>query len=334
MTLSLTLGSAPNTSLTANGGNSLDCGFGGSGGNVTLTDSSNYTITNTAGNDKTGGCTPTGGSSGSVGAQTVTGAHPSTVTAGAGSSQSAAASSSGGSSIINRLVRPLGELLFNTLPKLNPFTLFAPSGTTNIPNPLSNLQAIAPTDIKPLQSFRLGVENFLFGEDSKPANDLKEKLPGLANQLAGAGLFKNSQTLAQVAVKPLVLEPLLGESQSGVFVIKDANGTPRESSLTHITNIGLSQIVLVKAGESITLTIYPIKETDTVTANYQGVSVIFTQNADGSFTLPLRALEASGRYPLSIEGDPITLVLEVEAPAETKVEPKRSWLYRLFHIFR
>ena len=274
----------PGTKILAVGGDSTGCGFGGSGGDISLVDSSGYELITAKGADATTTCVvippePTSRTSGrtsKVGVYT----PPSTVT------EKTTLPNSLGTNSLTKFIRGIINTISLPVQQLKPLEL-----------------KILPkfgTDEKGSFSFIASIKNFLFAPLPKSYSDSLKSADGLEEYLKKIGI-SNSRELLNIQSKPIAL-PSDSKSVIGIWEVY-SKGLPFINTLNKF-----------ETGQNIPI---PAKITGTKE------NLIFekvTVSPGATFTLSLRSpmnvgakVEFNGKvYELKKEGD--KLITTVTAP--------------------
>lgn len=296
------------TPLLAVGGDSTGCGFGGSGGNITLIDSSGYVLINGAGADSVVSCggNPPTGSSGQSGRVVISGTYV---------SPSARAAAALAAANVNRpsIVPSSVARIFANLQ-----TIFLP--VNNIGKlTLPTLPSFG-SDAKGSFSFIAPIERFLVKFFAPPIsifNPTGSTSPLLKNLLNKQGIT-TEQGVAALNINP---KRLLDTNSLGLFTVKGLT-----SKLTGDKQIIVYQKVSVGANKTITISLVPT-DNSPIVGTFNGKNIKFNKDNTISLTTPSKP----GTYFLKTASSPIPLALVVVPPStissseEIKVKPATLW---------
>jgi len=296
------------TPLLAVGGDSSGCGFGGSGGNITLIDSSGYVLINGAGADATVSCggNPPTGSSGQSGRVVISGTYMSPSARAAAAL--AAANANRPSIVPSSVARIFANLQTIFLPVNNVGKLTLPT----LPS--------FGSDTKGSFSFITPIENFLFKFFTDPISTLKiaeKPSPLLKSFLARQGIA-TEQAIAALNVTP---KRIINTDTPGLFSVRGFT-----TKLTGDAKNLVYQKVTVQANKEITISLIPT-DTKPIKASFNGKTLMF----DDRNTITIVTPSKPGTYFLKTASSPIPLALVVVAPAavstseEIKAKPVTLW---------
>ena len=287
------------TPILAVGGNSSGCGFGGSGGNVSLIDSSGYVLITNPGVDATttiaqgGGCiNPPVGTSGHSGSTIIVGTYH-------------APSSNNSNNNTNNGVHNAGGSTFNAdfMNGLNPF--------------FKTIAKLSPLVLKPIQSLipgegglfllSTGITKFL---TATIPEEIVNKFASSPDLLHSLGIEKLSDYLA-LKYRPIVVK---NTGVKGLFSIyrrfasNSANSQVSvQSRMTLDSKNSLVQSIKVAGGDVLTLTLNPTSSGKTNNdIIFNGVKTHFV-NGKATIVVPT----ISGIYILKSPGSPVSLQIEV-----------------------
>ena len=289
-----------NTPLLAVGGDSHGCGYGGSGGNISLVDSSGYKLVTDVGADSTLNCAPGPAPHRSTGYVSVVGTYISPA-------QRAAALAA------KNAPAPHSSSVSATYVPYNPLS-------QGLVLPVNQLK---PLNLKPLPTFGEGkgsfsfiapITGFLFAPSLiTPPASLKAFLD--LNKISSA------QSYASINIKPL---PLITPYPDGLFTIKNIK-TNIKSFISSDSKNKLIQ--LIKVSPQMILTISLKGET---TGKWNGQTVTFRDDSV-VITVPKKA----GRYYLVTPTSVIPLAIDVIANKEitTPVIPAPVSTNPIINIF-
>ncbi len=280
------------TPIKAIGGDSVGCGFGGSGGNVTLVDTAQYVVYVEPGRSATttiaqgGGCeNPPSGMSGVRGQSSVTGtfnpgllSNPNTNTT---NNQDSATSQSSIRTVIDRFV-PVVDFDIN----LSPFSLTPlPSFGTGAENSFSFINRI---------------KNFFALPIPQNISATYSNIPDLFNKLN----IQNMNDLIALKNKPISLK----DTRSiGLFTVYSMNKTkPIQTFMSFDTSDFLYQFVKIDPNQKITISLMPTAHIQNYKATFNGDEVLFTNNV-AEIVTPKKP----GIYTLSTQATPIKLYIHV-----------------------
>ena len=322
---------ASSTPVTAVGGNASSCGYGGSGGHITLTNST-YTgdVSVLKGNDQTNSCpVPSGSySSGSSGSSVVTGIYtpPSNgnSTPSAPSAPSAPSTPSGGAS-------SGGGSAFSVN---NPIVLI-PVNQPKILK-LGSLPAFGSDSGKAGFSFSSKLTSFLFTPLPKSITDTLEKSPTLTKFLASAGFSKQQDLVALTKNDILLPTPDKNNIPKGLFTVT-ASSTPVKIYISLDSSNNTNKIVeLIKVSPNtiLNISLVPIAK-GKVTGQFLNKTITFNPSSKTQVSAIITAPTSPGKYSLTTKSSPIPLVIEVTVPkkAGTTVSKKSGifdWFVQLF----
>ena len=321
--------------ILAKGGDSTGCGYGGSGGNVTLIDSSGYNIINVPGNDATttiaqgGGCAnPPSGSHGSTGQTHVVGTYHA---ASASSASSNSSHSTGGGSVISFL-NNLGSLFLKPIQK---FTNIENTdfGTTKLGNPLEGLTS--PGTLKlgmPPFSLVPNISSFLFAPLPSSISKALKNATKLGDLLASAGV-STEQDLASIRQRPILLPPAKKDIP-GLFIVRSWNKLVN-SYVSSEAKASIVELVRVGPNDPLNISLVPLSS-GKVTGKFEGKIISFAKSSGKQFSVSVFSPSTPGKYLLSTPSSPIPLVIEVTspvAPSKPVMAEKKGWLSWLTDIF-
>jgi len=299
--------------LQANGGSSLVCGFGGSGGFINLINSSYGTLTADAGVDQTtvgAGLCPSepSGTSGSRRTPVVTGVYtpPSTGgnTGGDTSNPSSPSTSNSGSRVA---------------------TLFTPNTINQITLPVQQLKPLTftpvptfGTDTKGSFSFLTPISNFIFSAMPKVFIEKLSSTKGLEEYLKTLGI-SGAQQLILIQRKPITL-PESSKDIAGIWSAytsgiptRNSDGVFAKSNL-NITSVLsgnktdiIYQTLKVTPGTKFTISL--VGEADNI-AKWNGNAVTLTKTGkmlEATVTAPRKP----GIYTITSKASPLPLTIEV-----------------------
>ncbi|MFA6463741.1 MAG: hypothetical protein WCV55_01915, partial [Candidatus Paceibacterota bacterium] len=289
------------TPITAIGGDSTGCGYGGSGGNISLIDSSGYVLITDTGADQTvigpGLCAaPPTGSHGSHGTTVISGTYhaqqsPQQTTATVPATRSSS-------------VSPLYESLLNSLTL--PVNLLKPLKLVTLP-------VFGTTGAKGTFSFIAPITNFLFTPISFTLT------PEIKSLLATHNI-SSTQDLISLRTKPLAV-PV--PPPAGLFIISTPNisvktslqkttastSTIIKTTLSSDSTHNLLQLVRVLPNTKLTITL-----AGATTGKWNGQTITFT-NGSATITVPKKV----GRYYLTTTNSSVPLAIEVKITKEVIV---------------
>lgn len=290
-----TIATQENTPILAVGGDSVGCGFGGSGGNVTLVDTSGYILNIEPGRSATttiaqgGGCeNPPSGTPPGRGQTVVSGTY-------------------------NPSLNNFGDNLDN--PNNNSDTQTQVSSRIKetsdwfLPGVDFNLH-LSPFSITPLPMFGTGGENsFSFISriknffDTLIPQDIRAKFDSAPSLLSSLGL-NTMNDLITLKKKGRLLE---NTKLTGLFTIySNTQDVPLASYLRFNIEELLVQIVHAKPNQELIITLLPVINNTSYEANFNGEKIIFTNNK-----IKLKMPSKAGTYTLSSAVTPIMLKIEV-----------------------
>lgn len=275
------------TRILAVGGASSGCGYGGSGGNISLVDSSGYILVTATGEDATSTCpidfVPNPPSR-SAGRTSVVGIYhaPS-----AGTTNNSKPVTSGGRS--SSSYNPLNQAITLLLQKLKPITL------KDLPK--------FGSDIKGSFSFKTSISNFLF---------IPFKVPDLFKTLLAENKINNIQKFVALNKKPLLIPSSLLNS---IFTVKNQNGLLLKSYISTNSKYELIQLVNAPANTQI-----KISFKGATVGKWDKKNIKFV---DGSVTI--LTPKEKGVYYLTDSNAPLSLAIQVKNSfvvnnSETKIK--------------
>jgi hypothetical protein len=308
------------TLLSAVGGDSTGCGFGGNGGNITLINSAGYILLNGPGADADVSCNGhvRVGSSGKAGNNVVQGTYTPPASQNNPVPENNTNVTTAGNSFRNIFNENVKPLIFSIIPNFTPFnSSFIPQnlGQTIIPYPFQNFRPIQDIFLSVIPSkFFDNIYKFVF---SPSENTLDKYLVGaeeLKQFFIKAGIT-NEQSLASLANNPIILKnPVMDEIPPGHFVVESLG----QNVVTYITYDktlgGLVELVKVSPNQPLTISLISLTK-GRVSATYLNENLIFI--GDPLATVDIVAPEKSGKYLLNTASSPIALVIEVENSLST-----------------
>ena len=292
-----TIATQDDTPILAVGGDSVGCGFGGSGGNVTLVDTSRYVLNIGVGRSATttiaqgGGCeNPPSGDGPTV-----------------------------GYSIVNGLYNPsLNNFNGLTTPSVQTNNLDAQTQTASIIKdnlkrflPVVNLNLnLSPFSITQLPIFGTGsedsfsfisrIKNFLFAPIPQDIRDKFSSTPYLLPSL-GLDTFND---LVSLKDKGRVIKDT---KIKGLFTVySNLQTTPRITYLRFNTEDSLFQAVRARPGQDLIISLLPIINNSNYKGTFNGQDVSFLNNK-----ISLKMPNKTGTYVLSSSVTPIVLKIEI-----------------------
>jgi hypothetical protein len=311
------------TVISANGGNSTYCGYGGKEGTISLIRSNFSTSTYSAGI--------------SMRETSANGGHcPSTLTGTGGTSGSSHSEGTftAGSDFPDQSVIPgtdTNTTNTNTTNNSNSGTrTFTPGTINQITLPVQQLKPIKftplptfGTDTKGSFSFLTPIQNFLFAPMPKVYTDMFKSVPKLEEYLKTLGLV-SAQSLLNIQKKPITL---LDNSKKieGIWSAY-TKGIPRKNINGEFTTTNLSitsklagnktnivyQTLKVSPGTSFTIALTSSATTNTVTAKFNGKDISLVREGKvGKFTANITAPKKAGTYTITTNATPLPLKIEV-----------------------
>ena len=296
-----------NTHILAVGGDSVGCGYGGSGGNVSLIDSSGYVIVEdnlAPGKDATkiiaegGNCSnPPVGSSGSRGR----------IVANVGTYHAPASSKTTNTPSVKTASRPVQAF-----------------GLPNIFTFLPPINKLSPVKLPPLPTFGdftngktfslgPGIVNFVFAPLSK---ELTDKYASSPNLLSAMGL-KNMRDLLKLKSSSFEIKDI---NTPGLFTVyapglptRLANGEFKKDTLIPVTSYAVfdakdsvSQMVKVDPKTNLTISLIPTLTWPAGEGTFNGKSITFANNR-----IKITAPAKPGTYILTAKATPLSLKIQV-----------------------
>ncbi|MFA6094553.1 MAG: LamG-like jellyroll fold domain-containing protein [Candidatus Paceibacterota bacterium] len=300
------------TLINARGGDSTGCGYGGSGGDVSLTNTAGYVIINDKGADAIPpeNCTPRGQSGRGGSVQTVGVYHPPGWTPPAPVATAATRS---------------GTTLASIAKNLTERYSFGSSTPLVIP-----VAPITQVTFKPIPVFGgTGIHSFSF--ESIIGKFLFAPLsftgyPQLTSYLAQQG-FRTQQDLFLKRDKtiPLPLPKLNKDIPDGLLMVS-ANNTPVPLTARYSTQYTLVEAATVQAGSPLTISLYPTTK-ETVIATFNGQTYTFKKQGSTSLlSITLTAPTTTGTYMLKATGAPLPLSLTAVKATQTTKAPSTPTL--------
>ena len=290
-----TIAVAPNTPIMSIGGNSVGCGFGGSGGNVSLIDSSDYVLITAAGADATttvaqgGGCVnPPVGRSGGTGQVSIVGKY-NTVT--------------NNTNIANK----------NTIPAYYSSTILKikPKNILDRIIPIIDFGIkISPFKLKTLPIFGDGTNGtFTFTKGlmnliSTPIpKDVLNNFKSSPNLLSSLNI-KNMNDLFALRYKSSLIK---NTKVKGLFTSYSISSLiPINSYVSFETKNTLTQSIKVKPNQKLIITVLPMNDSGIFDGKFDNKDINFVNNKI-NITTPSRG----GTYRLSTSATPIILKIQV-----------------------
>jgi hypothetical protein len=299
------------TPIKAVGGDSIGCGFGGSGGNVTLQDAAQYVVYVEPGRSATstiaegGACeNPPVGSGGRTGQTISSGRFNPTLIQSPNTIQNETNADANPSGISSKklqdvLKRFLPEIKFNlNLPDfdLNPLPSFGSGGKNSF-------------------SFIEKIQNFL----SAPLfNQIKDKFavsPTLLKELK----ISSIQDLIGIYKQPRLIE---NTNTPGLFTIYNFVDTKPLRTYVYMTqDNSLAQMVRVRAGQDLKIYLTPIMNISNYKVTFDSMDIDVYQN-----TIELTAPLKPGTYVLTSYMTPMSLHIEVLDYDFGKNENSKHWI--------
>jgi hypothetical protein len=305
------------TLILANGGNSVGCGYGGSGGDVFIIDSFGYEVlSNIKGSDATSSCTPTHGTQGHDGTKQVTGIYYHATPA--------------------HLAQPAAITPSRAVIAVNIPFVFNKGNTISVP-----VASVKPLVFKPLPvfggtgktgfSFESAIGNFLFKPLSSFITNSLKSAPQLNNYLISSGL-STSQDLLLLKNKPFpLIIPLKNVDIPDGLLMLSVNDTPIPLYAAYDSRYFLVEKATVTAGSTFTISLFPTTK-GVVTASFNESK--YTLKKAGKTTLLSADIIAplattTNTYTISVTGAPLPLVITVVPPKTTtpieKVKKQSVW---------
>lgn len=324
-----------NTPLLSVGGDSTGCGFGGSGGNVFLYDSSGYFVFNGPGADSNSNCGNTirVGASGQQGNQVIVGRYVSPAQR-ALEGAPAEKKQTTASRVLRDLINVIKPILFDPIPFFTPFGKdFKPgnSGVTKIPYPFYNFK---PTFVLKLPFLPRVNNNFnlFLAPFPKMITDLFARVPKLQSVVESSGI-KKSQDIASLIFNPVPLSGLDNNIFEGLFIVK-LGEEKINIYLTYDKSLNsLAQIIKVSPDKIISVSVV-YTGFNSVIATYLNQDILFSQES-GIASAKILTPQQAGRYILKISSSPIPLIVEVVEPVKVidqKTQP--TILEKLINWFK
>ena len=172
------------------------------------------------------------------------------------------------------------------------------------------------------------ITSFLFAPLPEPVTTALNSAPRLKDRLAALGFSKN-QDLATIINAPILLTP--DASTTGMFIVTTGS-TTLKAYLTTDSSYKLIETVRVASGTPIVISLIPTKAGN-VSGLLNNKPVRFTQ--DGKYVKASFISGTLGKYNLTTTASPLTLSIEVIAPALVKTNPITSipWISKVLGWF-
>ncbi len=319
ITIVYSYATASGTPIIAKGGDSSGCGYGGSGGDVTLINSSGYSILNGKGTDSLSGesCNPFG-SAGHIGRGVITGIYtppavPKPPTPPSNPNSNPSQSSS--------YVFGTKNSTFNlNLADLKPLTL-------------KNLPVFGGTEANAF-SFESAIKRFLF----EPLATLSKEITAvseLTKYLAAAGIQTQFDLIKlKTNTVPLSLPKNSLDTPAGLFIVT-SNNVSVPISAGYDEKLYLVEKVNVTASSSVSILLNPAKSA-VMDASFDGQTYSFKKIVGNSMvTLNLPTSITPGVHILITKASPIPLIINVipaksVTPTIEKVKNQSVWEFLKF----
>ena len=314
---------ASSTTVSSVGGNSTVCGYGGSGGNIDLTYSTDYVKFNNKGSDHSGSCTRNG-QPGSAGGGTVVTrpvvTPPSVVTTVAPTVVSGAYSPEAVNSIFN-----FGYP--NSAPLIIPVATVKPLTLANLP--------IFGGEDKNSFSFENVLSSFLKAPFPNGFSDKLKKAPELKKYLASLGI-EYVQSLVNLRKSPINLPvPIKNTDKPAGLLMMSVGATSTPLTLVFDKVNYVVENATTTTNTSITISLYPVGK-GAVTATFAGNKYTFKRTGNSSLlSVTLTTPSTPGRYTFSASGAPLDLSIDVVAPPPIKdsAPPKSTGVWNFFKLW-
>jgi hypothetical protein len=289
------IGIEPNTNILAVGGAAAVCGFGGSGGNVTLQDTDQYVVNVQPGQDATatiaqgGGCAnPPSGSSGTYGQTSNTGTFNPTLNSNPNSTPN---------NNNNNTNNNAGTSAQGLLDRLLPIVKF-------------NLPQFSDLDLRPLPMFGTGlgdtfsfinrIKNFF---TARTFEQIKEKFYPAPNLLS----YLKINTIYDIVNLKQNPKRIQDTKQKGLFTLYVDEATkPLTAFVTSNSNGDIIQLVRVHPSQNLVISLIPTVQNPNYEGVFDGEKIKFENNK-----FEITAPEKPGIYELSTYASPILLHIEV-----------------------
>ena len=311
---------ASSTTLAANGGSATVCGYGGSGGVVSLIQSLFDSVAALAGFDETDSDSDhcnnghPSGSPANVGTTNTTGSY-----------YPPAPQSGGGNTTVTTHVGGGGTVGGGALPSLTlPINPIAPLNLAPLPT-----FGDTGSSSKDSFSFIPPITAFLFAPLPNPLGTALKSYPDLKSFLSTLHITY-AQDLVTLNKKPVVI-PTATSTAAGIYYVSNANGTLK-GTLVYDKNYQVLEKVTAPAGGTITVGL--ITGTST-TGTFAGSSYSFKSLSATRKTLSLILPTTVGRYYLTTNASPLTLAVDVVASTASvpKTSTAQSFFTGLLHFF-
>ena len=315
------------TPILAVGGNSSGCGFGGSGGNVSLIDSSGYVLVTTIGKDATSTCVviPPAPTSRSGGIVKQVGVYVSPATRAALAAAAVATNNrptpSSGSMdpfFVALANAKIGKLNLANLPNVSFSGLGDGSnlGISNLINPLIDMLRLAPIGgFKSIPKLDFGAKynNILKSSLPKSLAELSRLVPSIKKELNQMGVI-NGYNLYSMKKSPINTPTLLElakdktkQPESLIFI--SVNSGEEETKLSIDKKGNLYQIITVEPDDTL---IISAKNTDKTLPKitFNGVDIKASKDKQNVIKLSVVAPKNNGIYILKLGSLTLNIIVD------------------------
>ncbi len=308
-------GLSTSTTVSVNGGNSIDCGNGGNAGNINITNSNNYTAIANVGSGSNSTCPSGGHSSGSVISPPVVISRPIIIPPAVSSSNNNSNNTNSAGSFsapFLNLNTNLGKINFANLPHVGLGNVGKNIGISELINPLADLLQLQPIKgFSPLPKFKLfdDVKVLLNNSLPKSLADISKAVPSINKKMNQAGVINGYDlyTMKESPIETPTLNELTKEKvpQPTSLMFISVDGLEKKTKLSIDKKGNAYQIISVEPESYIYVN---LKNKDKVaTAVFNNEDVKITRSKDDVIKLNVMAPKELGRYVLKVG----TLILEV-----------------------
>ena len=305
------------TPILAIGGDSAGCGYGGSGGNISLLNSSGYVLVTDAGEDATktiaegGNCAnPPTGFSGSTGSRTAVGVYqaPSTAEVNTNISNNNGESYSLGSQLPN--VNMLGLLNLKPIPRFADFD-FKDLGTTKLGDLMSGIKQTTSLKLSSTIVFTFSpmLSSFIFESVPKSVNNILNTSPKLAEYL-NISKIDSQQNLASIYIAPSLLSSPK-DNIPGLFRAV-VDGKIQKIYVSSDIKPSIAELIKVKSRKLINISFIPTIS-GKVTGEFNGRIITFNSGYKNEVTAKILTPDKPGRYLLTTKYSSIPLIVDVSS---------------------
>lgn len=305
--------------ISANGGDSIRCGFGGSGGEINLTDSGGYDpVTSDAGlSQENTSCAAQGTTQGHSGSYHVSGTYsPLKVT--------------------KKIDVPV-QTTVRVLGKRNvPDIKYTDGNLHGVEIPVVKLD---PLKLEKLPTFGEGKSSFTFSDliskfiftpiPEDVSNQIK-KIPKLFKLLTSVGIY-HEQNRAALELNPILLSKFKDQDiPQGLLNVKNGSNIFLNLRITSDPKKQIVELVRTLTNTPIVVSVTPYNK-EKVTGNWNGQKIDFKTKDGKVYEYSIVTPSTPGRYYISSSASPLVLAVDV-VEVSKPVIPQKS--FNIFNWFR